>query len=101
MSTNIRQGHVTGSGAVLDVTTSVSLENTIIRGIFATGIGSFLITGVSTDPYGNKTGNTIKFNLTTAIDACDIKLPEYGIRMDGVVKVSAPSSAATVALFYG
>jgi hypothetical protein len=28
-------------------------------------------------------------------------LPEYGIRMDGVVKVSAPSSAATVAVFYG
>jgi len=101
MSTNIRQGYVTGSGAVLDVTTNVTLENTIIRGLFATGAGSFLITGVSVDPYGNKTGNTIKFNLTSVVDASDIMLPEYGIRMDGVVKVSAPTSTATVALFYG
>ncbi len=101
MSTTLRQGHVTGSGAVLDVTSSVSLENTRIRGIFATGIGTFLITGVSTDPYGNKSGNNIKFTLTTAVDASDIILPENGIRMDGVVKVSAPTSAAAVAIFYG
>jgi hypothetical protein len=101
MSTTLRQGHVVGSGAVLDVTASVTLADTRIRGIFANGIGSFLITGTSTDPYGNILGNNIKFALTTAVDASDIILPEGGIKVNGVVKVSAPTSAATVAIFYG
>jgi hypothetical protein len=101
MSTNLRQAYVVGSGALIDVTSSVTLADTFIRGIFASGIGSFLITGVSTDPYGNKVGNNIKFNLTTAVDASDIILPELGVKVDGVVKVSAPTSTATVAVFYG
>lgn len=101
MSTNIRQGHVVGSGAVLDVTSSVTLADTRIRGIFATGIGSFQITGTSTDSYGNINGNNFKFALTTAVDATDIILPDGGIRVNGPVKVSAPTSAATVAIFYG
>lgn len=101
MSTTIRQGYVVGSGAVLDVVSSVTLADTRIRGIFASGVGTFLITGVSTDPYGNKTGTNLKFNLTTNVDATDIFLPAEGIRMEGPVKVSAPTSAATVAIFYG
>jgi hypothetical protein len=101
MSTTLRQGYVVGSGAVLDVTSSVTLADTLIKGIFASGIGTFLITGVSTDPYGNKNGTNMKFTLTTNVDATDIFLPSEGIRMDGPVKVSAPTSAATVAIFYG
>ena len=49
MATTLRQGFVTGSGAVLDTVTSVSLADTRIRSVFATGIGQFLITGTSTD----------------------------------------------------
>lgn len=101
MSTTLREGFVTGSGVILDTATSVSVQDTRIRGLFATGIGTFLITGTSTDPYGNIKGNNIKFVLTTACDASDIMLPEGGLVMQGAVKVSAPTSAATVAVFYG
>jgi hypothetical protein len=100
--TTLRQGFVTGSGAVLDVVSSVTVDTTRIHAIAASGIGTFLITGVSTDPYGTRKGNYIKFVLTTAIDQQYIDFGgTLGIRMDGPVKVSAPTSAATVAVFYG
>jgi hypothetical protein len=98
MATTLREGYIVGSGAVLDVTSSVTVADTRIRAIQASGIGTFLITGVSVDPYGNKNGSNIKFTLTTAADAGDIILPDVGMVMNGVVKVSAPTSAA---IFYG
>ena len=101
MSTTLREGFIAGSGVVLDTATSVTVADTRIRGLFATGIGTFLITGTSTDSYGNIKGNKIKFVLTSACDASDIMLPEGGFVMQGVVRVSAPTSAATVAVFYG
>jgi hypothetical protein len=101
MSTTIRQGFVTGSGAVLDTVASVTVADTRVRGLHATGTGTFLITGTQTDPYGNISGTNIKFVLTTAVDAQDIILPEGGIVMRGPVLVSAPTSTATVAVFYG
>ena len=99
--TPLREGFVTGSGAVLDVTTLVTVSDTRIRAIQATGVGTFLITGVSVDPAGNTKGSNIKFVLTTAVDQQYMELEELGVRMDSVVKVSAPTSAATVAVFYG
>ena len=100
-ASNLRQAFVTGSGAVLDTVASVSISDTRVRAVQATGVGTFLITGTSTDPYGNVTGTNIKFVLTTANDAMDLILPESGLRMTGTVKVSAPTSTATVAVFYG
>lgn len=99
--TTLRQGFVTGSGVVLDVTSSVTVENTRVHAIAASGIGTFLITGTSVGPYGTK-GSNIKFVLTTAIDQQYLDFGgTLGVRMDGIVKVSAPTSAATVAIFYG
>jgi len=101
MATTIRQGFVTGSGAVLDTVTSVSLEDTRIRSVFATGIGQFLITGTTTSPSGTVIGNNIRFVNTTACDANDVYFSDLGVPMKGTVKVSAPSSTATIAVFYG
>ena len=101
MATNIRQGFVTGSGAVLDTTTNTTVSDTRIKGITYSGIGTFLITGSQTDDYNNTNGNNIKFVATTVVDAGDIMVPDYGIKVYGPVKVSAPTSTATVAIYYG
>ena len=101
MATTIRQGFVTGSGAVLDVASSVTLADTRIRSINASGVGTFLITGTSTTDRGHIKGNNIKFVNTTANDVNELYFPALGIRMDSAVKVSAPTSASTVAIFYG
>lgn len=101
MATNIKQGFVTGSGAVLDTTTGTTVTDTRIKGIAYSGVGTFTITGNQTDAYGNVNGNNIKFVGTTVVDASDIYIPDFGIKVYGPVKVSAPSSAATVAIYYG
>ena len=101
MATNIRQGFVTGSGAVLDVATSTTVSDTRIKGVTYSGVGTFLITGTSVDGYGNINGSNLKFVGTTTVDASDIILPDYGLKVNGVVKVSAPTSTATVGIFYG
>jgi len=101
MATNIRQGFVIGSGAVLDIATSTTVADTRIKGVTYSGIGTFLITGTSTDPYGNLKGSNLKFVGTTAVDASDIYVPDFGMKVNGVVKVSAPTSIATVGIFYG
>tara|TARA_R100000963_G_C4641193_1_gene104822 strand:+ start:609 stop:914 length:306 start_codon:yes stop_codon:yes gene_type:complete len=101
MATTIRQGFVTGSGSVLDVASSVAVANTRIRNINASGVGTFLITGTSTNQGGQIRGNNIKFVNTTANDVNDIYLPDLGVLMVGEIKVSAPTSASTVAIFYG
>ena len=49
MTTTLREGFIVGSGAVLDVTSSVTVADTRIRSVYATGVGTFLITGTSTD----------------------------------------------------
>ena len=100
-NTPLRQGFVTGSGAVLDVVSSVTVADTRIRGIYASGVGTFLITGTSVSPYGAIKGSNIKFVLTTANDAENIVIGELGLRMEGAVMVSAPTSSSTVAVFYG
>ena len=101
MATNIRQGFVIGSGAVLDTTTNTTVADTRIKGITYSGIGTFTITGSQTDEHGNTNGNNIKFVATTVVDAGEIYIPDYGIKTYGVVKVSAPTSTATVAIYYG
>ena len=101
MATNIRQGFVTGSGAVLDTTTNTTVADTRIKGITYSGIGTFTITGSQTDEHGNTNGNNIKSVATTVVDAGEIYIPDYGIKTYGVVKVSAPTSTATVAIYYG
>ena len=101
MATNIRQGFVTGSGAVLDTTTNTTVADTRIKGVTYSGIGTFTITGSQTDEYGNTNGNNIKFVATPVVDAGEIYIPDYGIKTYGVVKVSAPTSTATVAIYYG
>lgn len=101
MATNIKQGFVTGSGPVLDTTTGTTVTDTRIKGITYSGVGTFTITGNQTDAYGNVNGNNIKFVATTVVDAGDIYVPDFGIKVYGPVKVSAPSSAATVAIYYG
>lgn len=101
MPTNIRQGFVTGSGAVVDVASSVTVADTRVRSLNASGVGTFLITGTSTDEHGTLKGNNIKFVNTTNNDVNEVYVPEFGIRMNGPIKVSAPTSASTVTLFYG
>ena len=101
MASNIRVGFVTGSGAVLDTVTSVTVTDTRLHTIQSSGVGTFLITGTQTDAYGTVNGNNIKFVNTAAVDVNDVYLPGLGVRMYGPVKVSAPTSAATTTVFYG
>lgn len=101
MASNIRNAFVTGSGALLDSLTSTTVADTRIKGVTYSGVGTFLITGSQTDEYNNVKGANIKFVGTTANDAGDIMIPDFGVKMYGPVKVSAPTSAATVAVYYG
>lgn len=101
MASNIRNAFVTGSGALLDSLTSVTVANTRIKSVTYSGVGSFTITGSQTDANGNVNGNNIKFVGTSVVDAGDIYIPDFGVRMYGPVKVSAPTSTATVAIYYG
>jgi hypothetical protein len=101
MSTNIRTGFVTGSGAVLDTLSSVTVADTRIRGVFFSGVGTFLITGSQTNENDSTSGSNIKFVGTTNVNAGDIMIPDSGVRMIGPVKVSAPTSTATITVFYG
>ena len=52
MASNIRVGFVTGSGAVLDTVTSVTVTDTRLHAVQSSGVGTFLITGTETDTYG-------------------------------------------------
>ena len=101
MASNIRTAHLVGSGAFVDSITSTTISDTRIKGIVYTGVGTFTITGSQTDEYGNARGSNIKFVGTTANDAGDIMIPDFGVRMVGPVKVSSPTSSATVTIFYG
>ena len=101
MRTKISTGMVTGRGAVLDNLSSLTGADTRVRTICYSGVGTFLITGSQTDENGSTSGSNIKFVGTTNVDAGDIYIPDNGVRMIGPVKVSAPTSASTVTVFYG
>ena len=45
MASNIRVGFVTGSGAVLDTVSSVTVTDTRLHAVQSSGVGTFLITG--------------------------------------------------------
>jgi|TARA_R110000787_G_scaffold12659_1_gene40656 hypothetical protein len=96
MSTDLRSGQPAGGGAgsgtLVDVLTSVTLEDTRIRGFAASGIGTFAI---------KASNNIIKFTLTTASDANSEIFTDAGFKMIGNVSVSAPTSASTLIVFYG
>ena len=57
MTTNIRVGAVTGSGAVLDTLSSVTVADTRVRSVYYSGVGTFLLTGSQTDE--NEEGKTV------------------------------------------
>lgn len=93
MATNLRTAYVSGSGALLDTQSGTTITDTRIRGFQATGVGKFLVT----QDTGPKTNITFVIsNLTgqTELDLGD------GVRFDGVVRVSAPTSSSFTA-FYG
>ena len=99
--TNLRVSFVSTSGDAVDAASGATLKDTRIRAIHATGVGDFVITGTSTDPFGTVTGNIIKFTNTTANDLTDQNYGDNGIRMTGTVSVALPVSAATVTIYYG
>lgn len=101
MASPLKEGFITGSGPVLDVTASVTVKDTRIRAIQATGVGTFVVKATSIDPGGARMGNNIKFVLTAASDSIYMLYNDFGIKMYGVVSVSAPTTSATVAVFYG
>ena len=114
MSSNIKTAMVdaggTGSGVLVDITTSVTLNSTNtndsgirIYALYADVAGVYQITGekqikVEGGVSSNTPGTAIKFK---AVAGADIYLGDYGPRINGVVKVSAPSSAAVITAFYG
>lgn len=106
MAANIHVAHcvfdTTLAGNILvDGATSVTLADTRIRGVHATGIGEFIIEGVSVDPFGGKVGNIMRFSNTTATDVTDIYLTDVGIRMAGQLAVTLPTTASKLTVFYG
>ena len=109
MASNIKTATVdaggTGSGVVVDITTSVTLNkaNGIddfirIYAIHSNGSndGICLITGEK--QIIAKGGATWTDEATAPTD---IYLGDYGPRIRGVVKVSAPASATAITIFYG
>lgn len=98
MSTNIRSSYLVGSGVLVDITTSVTVVDTRIRAIHAVGSGTYVLDGTSTTPLGSTAGSIIKFDVsgTAYLDWSD-----FGIRTDGLVSVSAPTSASSITIFYG
>ena len=96
MATNIHVAHcifnTTLAGNILvDGATSVTVADSRIRGVHATGIGEF----------GGKVGNIMRFSNTTATDVTDIYLTDVGIRMVGQLAVTLPTTASKLTVFYG
>ena len=98
MSSNIRSAFLVGSGVLVDITTSVTVVDTRIRSIHSTGSGIYILNGTSVTPLNSTAGNIIKFDVcgTSYLD-----WPDIGIRMDGLISVTAPTSTSTIAVFYG
>ena len=117
MASNIKTATVdaggTGSGVVVDITTSVTLNKAIgiddfirIYAIHSNGSndGICLITGekqiIAKGGATGSTGVAMKWTDEAAAPT-DIYLGDYGPRIRGVVKVSAPASATAITIFYG
>ena len=113
MPTNIKTAMVheggTGSGPLVDITTSTTLNSnddlnatTRIFALYADVAGEYVISGdkqqVAKGGSSASSGVAIKFK---AVAGADIYLGDYGPRMRGVVRVSAPSSSAVATIFYG
>jgi hypothetical protein len=98
VTTNIRSAFLVGSGVLVDITTSVTVVDTRIRSIHATGSGIYVLDGTSTTALGTTAGNIIKFDVT---GSAYLDWTELGVRVDGLVSVSAPTSASTITIFYG
>tara|TARA_R110000751_G_scaffold66756_1_gene136261 strand:- start:650 stop:994 length:345 start_codon:yes stop_codon:yes gene_type:complete len=114
MSSNIKTAMVdgggTGSGILVDITTSVTLNstntndtNTRIYAIYADVAGVYQISGqkqinVLGGVSSNSPGIAVKFK---AVAGADIYLGDYGPSVHGVIEVSAPSSVAVITVFYG
>lgn len=95
--TNIRSAFVSGTGTFLDALTSVTVTDTRVRAVNCVGTGIVVITGTSTDPFGNTIGNRIKFQVNG--DTYQ-EFPDSGVRMAGKVIVSAVSTISTT-IYYG
>jgi hypothetical protein len=99
MSTNINYAYAaataTGDAAgltkpMLKVQDDVSLSDTRIQGVHATGVGVFTIS--------DENATKIKFN---SVADAEIYIADSGVRFDGAVTVVMPTTASTVAVQYG
>lgn len=101
MATNINYAFVsfvsTVGGPLLKVENDATLTDTRIHGVHATGVGTFTINDVVDGTATTK----IKFVNTTANDAAQIYIEDFGVRFDGIVNVSVPTTASTIAVQYG
>lgn len=99
--TNLRTAFVSGTGTFLDSITSVTVTDTRVRAVKCVvngGAGAnVIITGTSTDPFGNTNGGRIRFQIHQ--DSYQ-EFPDNGIRMAGPVIVSAAASISTT-IYYG
>ena len=98
MSTNLKSSYTVGSGAVLDVVTSIAVQDTRVRGMHVVGVGLCIVESQTTDPFG-----AIKIS-RIAVQVSGTYTQEFndiGVRMDGPVFVSAAASAMYTTLFYG
>ena len=108
MATNIKTATVTGSGQLIDYSTStvpttatggmgdVIAVGTRILGITAAVTGTCNITDTFTSVNTSKTLTRIKF----AGDR-DTYFGEQGVKFHGIIKVSAPTSHSVVMVYYG
>jgi hypothetical protein len=108
MATNIKTATVTGSGQLVDFSTSTVpttatggmgdaiAVGTRILGITAAVTGTCNITDTFTSVNTSKTLTRIKFAGNR-----DTYFGEQGVKFKGVIKVSAPTSASVVMVFYG
>jgi hypothetical protein len=101
MATNINYAFVsfvsTTGGPLLKVESDITLTDTRLHGIHATGVGTF----VFSDIVGGVSTTKIKFVNTTNNDVANIYIEDFGVRFNGIVNVSVPTTASTVAVQYG
>jgi hypothetical protein len=108
MATNIKTATVTGSGQLVDYSTStiptaatggmgdVIAVGTRILGITAAVTGTCNITDTFTSVNTTKTLTRIRFAGNR-----DTYFGEQGVKFKGKIMVSAPTSASVVMVFYG
>ena len=97
MATNVNFAYVDGSGPLLQLENNTTLTDTRIHGIHATGVGTFTVV----DVLDSKVTTKIKFVNTTVSDTTEMYIEDFGVRFNGIVKVSAPASTTSFAVQYG